>query len=112
QDVLSSEITENIDDITFLQFMQLDESQRNRGKTIFVNSVETVLEKGVRVENIQTAREEVNATVRFSSLDEEVKKAFYKLTNFSVVENSFFDFEKTMEARKQATSTVEPVIIR
>src|SRR5690625_3992191 len=41
-----------------------------------------------------------------------MKKVLYKLVEFSIVENSFFDAEKTMEARNEAASNVEPVIIR
>src|SRR5690625_1962285 len=41
-----------------------------------------------------------------------MKKVLYKLVEFSIVENSFFDAEKTMEARNEAASNVNPVIIR
>src|SRR5699024_799896 len=79
---------------------------------IYVNSLENVLSDGVRIENIQSAKKSVNDTLKYSSLNPEVKEAFTKLTDFSIVENAFFDVEKTMEARNTAASSVDPVIIQ
>lgn len=112
QEVLSPEITENVDDIVFMQLIQIDEKERNHGKDMFIKAVEKVLENGVRVENIQSAKEEVNSVMKYSTLSEEIKKVLNELVEFAIVENSFYDVEKTMEARKEAASNVEPVVIR
>jgi len=112
QEVLSSDITDKVDDIVFMHLIQLDEKERNHGKDIFVKAVENVLENGVRIENIQSAKEEVSQIVKYSTLQPEVKDILNELIDFAIVENSFFDVEKTMEARNEAASNVEPVIIR
>jgi len=112
QEILSTEITEAIDDLTFIQLIQLNNEDREKGKDLFIKTVDKVLRNGVRVENINSAKEEVNGNIKYSTLNEEMKKVLYKLVDFSIVENSFFDAEKTMEARNEAASNVNPVIIR
>src|SRR5690625_3761762 len=58
QEILSSEITDNIDDLVFMHLIQLEEDERNKGREAFVKAVKKVLENGVRIENIQSAKEE------------------------------------------------------
>src|SRR5690625_7473594 len=41
-----------------------------------------------------------------------MKKVLYKLVEFSIVEKYNLEAEKTMEARNEAASNVNPVIIR
>lgn len=112
QEILSNEITDNVDEIVFMQLIRIDAENREKGKKLFIDAVKKVLENGVRIENIQSAKEELNATIKYSTLDDDVKDVLNKLIDFAIVENSFFDVEKTLEARNEAASNVEPVIIR
>lgn len=112
QEILSDEITNNIDEIIFMQLIRLEPDDRKEGKEIFVEALEKILENGVRIENIQSAKEELRATIRYSTLADDVKDVLYSLIDFAIVENSFFDVEKTLEARNEAANNVEPVIIR
>src|SRR5699024_3327161 len=63
-------------------------------------------------ENIQTAREEVKQTMEYTDLDNHLVKVLEGLTDFAIVENAFYDPDKTMDARKEAASRVEPAVIR
>lgn len=112
KEVLSSEITDNIDDVFFMQLFEMDEKERNKGKELYIKTVKKILKEGVRAENIESAKDELKNTLKFSSLGEEEKDAFGKLISFSIVENSIYDVEKTMEARRTAASKVEPVVIQ
>lgn len=112
QEILSTELTDKLDEIILIQLVRLNEKDRNHGQDIFMKAIESTLTDGVRIENIESAKEEVHATIRYSTLQTEVKQVLYNLIEFAIVENSFFDVEKTMEARNQAASNVEPVIIR
>lgn len=112
QEILSTEITDRIDEIVFMQLIRLDDKARKQGEDIFIKGVEKTLTNGVRIENIQSAKEELKTLLKYSSLSQEVKDVLNNLIDFSVVENSFFDIEKTMEARNEAASNVEPVVIR
>src|SRR5690625_5121333 len=112
KEVLSSEITDNIDDVFFMQLFEMDEKERNKGKELYIKTVKKILKEGVRAENIESAKDELKNTLKFSSLGEEEKDAFGKLISFSIVENSIYDVEKTVEARRTAASKVEPVVIQ
>src|SRR5690625_2234213 len=111
QEVLSKEITDEVDDLVFLQLLRLDEKDRKDGRNLFINVTEKVLTNGVRIENIQSAQEEIKDTIKYSNLNNDVKEVLNELIPFAIVENSFFDVEKTMEARNEAANNVEPVVI-
>lgn len=110
--ILSQEITENINDSVFMNLIEIQAKERNEGKKVFLNSLTDIFEEGVRTENIKSATTEVKDTIKYSTLDEELKPALDALADFAIVENSFFDVEKTAQARKDAESNVEPVVIR
>ncbi|MDY0396715.1 hypothetical protein RWE15_23485 [Virgibacillus halophilus] len=110
--ILSPEITEQINDSAFASLLMLPEKQRFEGEKIFLASLKQVLEKGVRPDTMQSSITEVRDRVKYSKLDEAMKQVLYKFAEFAVEENSFFDVNKTNEARKTAAGNVEPVMIR
>src|SRR5699024_49536 len=110
--ILSQEITENINDSVLMNFIEISPEEREEGKEVFLTSLTDVFEKGVRTENIKSAITEVKDTIKYSTMNDELKSGLNNLTDFAIVENSFFDAEKTAEARKEAESNVEPVVIR
>lgn len=112
QEILSKEIIDKVDELVLMQLVRLEDKDRNEGKKLFLSAVEKTLKKGVRIENIQSAKEEVNTVIKYSSLNDETKETLKNLISFAIVENSFFDVEKTMEARNEVASNVEPVVIR
>src|SRR5690625_2613662 len=112
RELLSSDISDKLDDMLFLKLLQLSDEERKLANELFLSGLKQILDEGVRVENLQSAREELTSKIKFSSLDENVKDALYDLVEFAVVENAIFDVEKTMEARKEAANNVQPVIIR
>lgn len=112
QDILSADITEEVDNVTFRQLLQIDTEEREDGKDLFINAIETTLKDGVRTENIQSAKEEVDSTIKYSSLSSDMQEVLHELVDFSIIENSFFDVEETMDKRNEAASSVNPVVIQ
>lgn len=112
EDRLSDEIVNEIDSVVFRQLFGMDEKEMQKGKKIFIQAVEKTMENGVRVENMQSAKEEVKSVLKYSSLPNDVTDVFTKLIDFAIVENSFFDIDKTMQARNEAVSNINPVMIR
>src|SRR5690625_1353217 len=112
KEILSSDITDNIDDYILMELMQIESNDREEGRKALINTVNDVLDDGVRTENKESAIEEVKQHIKYTELSESLKKTLADLGEFAIVENSFFDAEKTMEARKEAASNVEPVVIR
>lgn len=112
QEILSPEINSSVEDLTLYQLMRIDKTERNKAKKVFLQSLEKTLQNGVRLENMNSAKEEVRNTIKYSHLNEKAVKVFNDLVDFAVTENSFYDAEKTMEARNAATNNIEPVTIR
>jgi putative nucleotidyltransferase with HDIG domain len=110
--ILSEQITESLDNQTLMQIIMTPKDEREIGRELLVGNLETVLNNGVRTENIQSAISEINQSIKYASLNEELKQPLIELSEFAVVENSFFDVEQTQEARKEAASNVGPVMIR
>src|SRR5699024_9164257 len=74
QEILSDEITEKVDNITFRQLLQLESEERNKGKELFVDGVKNALSSGVRTENIQSTKEEIKSKIKYSSLSSGMKE--------------------------------------
>lgn len=112
QEILSQEITDSLSDLTLYELMRIDIEEREKAKKVLLQAMEKTLNNGVRLENMNSAKEEVRNTLKYSHLDEEAVRVFNDLIDFSIVENSFYDADKTMEARTQAANNIEPVTIR
>ncbi|MBT2214499.1 HDIG domain-containing protein [Virgibacillus dakarensis] len=112
ENILSPEITEHVDELILAQLIETAPEKRENGKKTMLEALTTVLNNGVRTENVQSATAEVKQQIKYTNLDNDLKQALMSLSSFAVVENSFFDVEKTMDARKEAAASVEPVIIR
>src|SRR5699024_6620710 len=106
-ELLSDEISKNINDSTFVGLIHLSEREREIGLKLFEENTSKVFESGVRTSNIQRAISDIKQSIRFSNLDDHVKEAFSPLADFVVVENSFFDPDKTSQAEKEAANNVE-----
>ncbi|MUK87092.1 HDIG domain-containing protein [Ornithinibacillus sp. L9] len=111
KEILSQEIVENVNDSLFLKLMEIPVEEREEGKKVFLASMTDVLENGVRTENKNSRINVVKESVKYTTLDQELINALEELSEFAIVENSFYDAEKTMEARKEAGNSVDPVLI-
>ncbi|UFU01386.1 HD family phosphohydrolase [Radiobacillus kanasensis] len=110
--ILSPELSEAVDKESIVALLGASENERSLAKELLTTSLYDVLNAGVRTENLENAVDNINQSLRYSSLKPGLKNALYDISKFAVVENSFFDVETTMEAQKQAASNVEPVMIR
>lgn len=110
--ILSEEITDNMSDSVLLRLIKVKSDERKTGKKLLTSTLKEAFEQGVRTENIKSVLTEIKDHIKYSNLDVEFKNVLNELAEFAIVENSFFDVEKTAEARKEAESNVVPVVIR
>lgn len=110
--MLSTEITDQIQDEILQQLIQTSTENRKISRELLITSLTEILGKGVKQNEVDEAKKEVQQFIRMSSLKDELKNTLSMLVDFAVVENSFFDPEATSEARKEAENNVEPVIIQ
>ncbi|HLS34891.1 MAG TPA: HDIG domain-containing protein [Bacillota bacterium] len=111
-ELLSDDISNNISNSTFISLIHLTEKEREEGQLLLRKSIEDAFEAGIRTSNLQKAQSDVKQTIEFSQLDDSIQRAISPLVDFIIVENSFFDPEKTSQVEKEAANNVEPVIIR
>src|SRR5699024_1394177 len=97
-DILSDEITNNINDVVLMQLVGLDSVEREQGNKIFTDTLQKVLDNGDRIENISSAKEEVQSSIKYETLDQETKDVLEELVDFAIVDNSIFDVNITMQA--------------
>src|SRR5699024_6206831 len=90
-EILSSATTHMISDAFFMYLIDLVEDARHQVKDFLRSIVEVTSEEGVRVETIDCAKDELQNTIKLSSLESEVQDALYELVDFAIVENSFDD---------------------
>lgn len=110
--VLSEDIVLGVDAEVFRTLLSQPSNELKEAKKLFIESTLEVMENGVRIENLQTARGLVQDEIKYSNLEPIVKDALINLSTFIVTENSFFDLEATNEARKIAASNVDPEMIK
>lgn len=110
--ILSEDIVDAINDRTLAQLVEMPKEERKASQALLVASLEAVLDNGVRTENLESATANVQESIKYSKIDEKFKEVLNDLGKFAVVENSFFDADETGDARKEAASSVEPVVIR
>ncbi|MDC3413352.1 HD family phosphohydrolase [Aquibacillus sp. 3ASR75-11] len=112
QQILNAEITKNLDQTSLLRLVEASSNERSLGKELLTTSLYEAFNAGVRTEDVESTKEDLAQQLRYSSLNNKLKNVLINVSNFAVVENATFDVEKTVEARRQALSNVEPVMIR
>nr|WP_255783423.1 HDIG domain-containing metalloprotein [Oceanobacillus alkalisoli] len=110
--VLSEDIVLEVSADAFRTLINQPTEEVEKAQKLFIASVEEVMDNGVRTENLQTAKVNVQEEIKYSELDPVLKDVLIEFSNFIVTENSFFDLEATNEARKIAASNVDPEMIK
>ncbi|MCP8616899.1 HD family phosphohydrolase [Salirhabdus salicampi] len=110
--MLSMELMNEINDENLLAILQLSEEERERGKGYLLDEVPVFLEQGIRTEELHQKRKAFKDNIRFTDLSERTKDVIANIHHLFIVENTFFDAEKTSDERKKAARNVEPVMIR
>jgi len=110
--VLSSDITSALDDKVLLQLIHLKADEQKKLEKLIKETIKESMDRGVRADNIESIKNEAIQTIEFEGLTEQSIELATSLTDYAIIENSFFDADRTMEARKEAASNVEPVMIR
>src|SRR5690625_2964354 len=111
EEILSPDITENLNDRVFRQLIKIKPKERDEGKNLLIPPLQDILNGGVRAENVKRATDELQQIIKYTNLNENLKQALIDLSEFAIVPNAFFDSEATKTARKEASSGVEPVMI-
>src|SRR5699024_1084520 len=106
--ILSPEITDTLHEQVFIQLLRLSVDDLKEGEKVLTTILLDTFNTGVRAVNIQSSLSRVKQEIKFADFDTSLQQSLIELSEFAIVQNSFFDPESTMDAQNQAASSVEP----
>lgn len=96
----------------FKTLLQASPNDLQIAREVTVAEIYKVMNREIRVTDVNEARKEATNQIRFSSLDENIRGSMTEIINYAVIANSYYDSEKTELAKEEAIKSVEPVMIR
>lgn len=92
--ILSTDIAESVNSNVLTNLINASTNEREAAKMLFTSALRESLENGVRRENLETSITNVRDAVKYSNLEMDTKESLLELSEFAVVENSFFDIDR------------------
>ena len=108
---LTDDVNKNIEESVFLTLVKANEEELNITKDLTVTAVNTVMSSRISANDVENRKKQVEEELRNTSIDNEMKKAAISLARSAIIQNVFFDSEKTEEQRTKAVENVDPVQI-
>lgn len=108
---LTDDVNKDIEESVFLALVKADEEELKITKDLTITAVNNVMSSRIAANNVENAKKQVEEELRITSIDNDMKKAAISLARSSIIQNVFYDSEKTEEQRTKAVESVEPVQI-
>lgn len=108
---LTDEVNKDIEESVFLALVKADEEELKITKDLTITAVKTIMGTRITANNVENAKKQVEEELRFTSIDNDMKKAAISLARSAIIQNVFYDSEKTKEQQTKAVESVEPVQI-
>lgn len=108
---LTDEVNKNIEEFVFLALVKADEEELKITKDLTITAVNTVMSSRISASQVENAKKQVEEELRLTSIDNDMKKATISLARSAIIQNVFYDSEKTEEQRAKAVENVEPTQI-
>ncbi|PLS15409.1 hypothetical protein CVD28_22950 [Bacillus sp. M6-12] len=108
---LTDEVNKDLPNQVFTALVGASESDIQIAKDSTITVVNNVMSTRIPADEVENAKKRAEEELRFSSLNSELKAASIALARYVIIQNVFFDREKTEEQRQKALESVEPVKI-
>lgn len=108
---LTEDVNKDIEESVFLTLVKANEEELKITKDLTITAVNTVMSSRIASNNVENAKKQVEEELRYTSIDNGMKKAAISLARSSIIQNVFYDSEKTAEQRTKAVERVEPIQI-
>lgn len=108
---LTEDVNKNIKQSVFLALVKADEEELSITKDLTVTSVNTVMSSRLLASDVENGKKQVEQELQYASLDPDLKEAAISLARSAIIQNVFFDSEKTEEQRTKAVENVEAIQI-
>ncbi|MBM7554729.1 HD family phosphohydrolase [Thalassobacillus pellis] len=110
--LLSQEIIMEMQEKSLKAIVEAEHWEQRLAHQLLKTSLYDRFNQGIKAEEVKEAEQQLKSSLRYASLDGNLKKAVIDLGQAAIVTNSFFDNVKTARAQEQAALNVEPVTIR
>ena len=80
-------------------------------KDMTLTAINNVMKTRIPADEVEDAKNRVQDELMYTNITGDLRTASIELARFAIVQNVFFDPEKTQELKKQARESVEPVKI-
>ncbi|WP_409301751.1 HD family phosphohydrolase [Peribacillus sp. SCS-155] len=108
---LTDEVNKDIPEFVFNALAAADENQINITQDSTITVVNKVMNETIAADDVENAKKRAEDELKLSSLNPEMRNASIALARNSIIQNYFFDKDKTEEQRAKAMESVEPVRI-
>ncbi|KMY50842.1 HD family phosphohydrolase [Peribacillus loiseleuriae] len=108
---LTEDVSREIGDTVLTSLVNADEDELNITKDLTITAVNNVMSTKIAANDVENAKKKAEEELRYASISSELKSASFSLARNAIIQNYFFDREKTEDQRRKAIETVEPVKI-
>ncbi len=108
---LTSTVSKDLSEQVFSSLVQASNDELAIAKDLTVTAINNVMTKRISADEVENAKKRVEEELKYSTLNDSLKKAAIELGRYAVIQNEFYDPVATEELRQQAAESVEPVKI-
>lgn len=108
---LPDDITKDISDAAFLSLVTSSRDKLTIAKDVTVTAINNVMKNRIPADEVENGKKRVEDELSYANISGDLKNAAIELGRYGIMQNEFFDPEKTQELKKQARESVEPVKI-
>lgn len=108
---LPEDVVSDLSDSVFLTLVNAGENDLNVSKDLTVTAVHKVMSNSIPANEVENAKRKAEEELKLSSQNSDLKRASIELARYAVIQNYFYDREKTAEQRRKIIESVEPVRI-
>ncbi|MEQ6389373.1 hypothetical protein RZN22_08585, partial [Bacillaceae bacterium S4-13-58] len=110
--LVTGDVIDSLDSSTLRHLISANEQDRKVGSELLLTSLYNEFNQGIRSDTLEQSKSNIKSKLMYSSLSTNYKSALTEVGRAALIENSFYDPDKTAEARTRAQNNVQPEIIR
>lgn len=108
---LTSTVNKDLSNQVFSALVQASNQELSIAKDLTVTAINNVMTKRIPADEVENAKKRVEEELKYSTLNDDLRRASIELGRYAVIQNEFYDPAATEELRRQAAESVEPVKI-
>lgn len=108
---LTEEVADDLSDSVFTSLVKASEQELRISKDLTITVINKVMTSSIPSNEVENAKRRAEEDLKLTSLTKEMKRTSIELARYAIIQNYFFDQEKTEEQRRKVIESVEPVKI-